>query len=215
MSHPGNFASIHRRRFLALLSVLIAVPPAPSESLSRKDLRAALRAGGYVILMRHASSPRELPDSTIANADNPRLERQLDEVGRFSAQGMGEALRHLKIPIGEVLSSPAYRALETIKLAQLGQATTLPQLGDSGQSMTVDNTGARGAWLRAKTAESPAPGTDTLIVTHYPNIIEAYPQEAVGLVDGEALIFHPDGRGAAQLVARVRINEWAHLEIVH
>jgi phosphohistidine phosphatase SixA len=203
------------RRFLVLLSVLIAVPPALSESLSGKDLVAALRAGGNVILMRHASSPREPPDSSIANADNPRLERQLDQVGRSSAQDMGEALRHLKIPIGEVLSSPTYRALETIKLAKLGQVITVPQLGDSGQSMTADNTGARGAWLKAKTAESPAPGKNTLIVTHYPNIIEAYPQEAAGLADGEALIFRPDGRGAARIVARVKIDGWSHLEIVH
>jgi phosphohistidine phosphatase SixA len=148
----------------------------------------------------------------VANADNKQLERQLDEAGRVSARNMGEALRHLEIPIGEVLSSPTYRALETIKLAQIGPPITYPQLGDSGQSMMADKTGARGAWLKAKSAESPAPGRNTLIVTHFPNIMEAYPQDIAGLADGEAMILHPDGRGGTQVITRVKIEEWSHLE---
>lgn len=210
----SNYISSHAvvaQRFLLLLSVFIAVPASFGDSLSGKDLLAALRAGGYVILMRHASSPREPPSPTTANADNTGLERQLDEAGRSSARDMGEALRHLQIPIGEVLSSQTYRALETIRLAQLGQATTFPQLGDSGQSMMADKTGTRGAWLKAKAAESPAPGRNTIIVTHFPNIMEAYPQDVAGLADGEALILHPDGRGGTQVVARVKIDKWAAL----
>ena len=81
--------------------------------------------------------------------------------------------------------------------------------------MTSDNSGARGAWLREKTAELPAPGKNTLIVTHFPNILEAYPKEAAGFADGEALILHPDGRGAAAFVARVKIDEWAHMDAGH
>jgi hypothetical protein len=121
---------------------------------------------------------------------------ELDETGRSSARAMGEALRRLQIPIGQVLSSPAYRALETIKFAQLGPATTYAQLGDSGQSMVADKSGARAAWLKAKTAQP---------VTHFPNINEIYPQEAAGL---------GDGRGGVQIVTRVKIDEWPHLDAV-
>jgi phosphohistidine phosphatase SixA len=194
------------------LLAAVSVAPSHGESVSGANVAAAIRTGGYVILMRHASSPRSPPDVGMANADNPIHERQLDEVGRSSAQTFGETLRKLGIPIGLVLSSPTYRALETIKFAQLGQATTFPQLGDSGQNMISDTSGARGAWLRAKAAESPAPGKNTVIVTHFPNIEEAYPQDAVGLADGEALILQPDGRGAARLFARVKIEEWSHLD---
>ena len=175
-------------------------------------MAAALRTGGYVILMRHASSPRNPPDAATTIGDNSNLERQLDEAGRSSARALGEAFRQLHIPIGQVLSSPTYRALETIKIAQLGKPTTYPQLGDGGQSMIADKSGARGAWLRLKAAESPAEGKNTLIVTHFPNILEAYATEAAGLADGEALILHPDGRGSAMLVAWVKIDEWAHLD---
>jgi phosphohistidine phosphatase SixA len=194
------------------LLATLCIAPCHGQSVSGADVAAAMRAGGFVILMRHASSPRNPPDAGTANADNPLHERQLDEVGRSSAQAFGDALRHLRIPLGLVLSSPTYRALETIKFAQLGPATTFPQLGDSGQSMISDKSGARGAWLRAKTAESPAAGKNTLVVTHFPNILEAYPQDSSGLADGEALILRPDGRGAAQLFARVRIEEWSHLD---
>jgi phosphohistidine phosphatase SixA len=175
----------------------------------------ALRKGGYVIVMRHASSPRTPPDPAQANSDNVQHERQLDEVGRSSALAMGEALRRLRIPIGQVLSSPTYRALETVRLARLGKAKTYSQLGDSGQSMQADPSGGRAGWLRAKAADTPPAGTNTIIVTHFPNVTEAFAERAAGLADGEALIFHADGRGGAPLVARVKIEEWPHLAASH
>jgi phosphohistidine phosphatase SixA len=200
-------------RFAAVLTLTVAsIAVSYSDSFAAENLAAAMRTGGYVILMRHASSPPNPPDAGTANPDNPKLERQLDQAGRSSAVALGEALRQLRIPIGQVLSSPSYRALETIKFAQLGPATPIAQLGDAGQSMASDNSGARGAWLRAKTAEPPAPGKNTVIVTHSPNMMEAYPQETAGLADGESLILHPDGHGAAAFVARVKINEWAQLD---
>jgi phosphohistidine phosphatase SixA len=200
---------------LAFLMFTFLWAASHSESVSGQNLAAVLRTGGYVIVMRHASAPRNPPDVATANTDNPNLERQLDEAGRSSAVALGEAFRQLHLPIGQVLSSPTYRALETIQFAQLGKPTTYPQLGDGGQSMTADRSGARGAWLRSKVAESRAVGENTLIVTHFPNISEAYPTEAVGLADGEALIFHPDVRCAAMLVARVKIDEWARLDAGH
>jgi len=207
MSYRNSSGAACRRGFLSLLPLLIAVTTAQGDPPSGRDLLAALRGGGYVILMRHTSSPHTPPDPAQANADSVQHERQLDETGRSSARAMGEALRRLQIPIGQVLSSPAYRALETIKFAQLGPASTYAQLGDSGQSMVADKSGARAAWLKAKTAESPMLGKNTIIVTHFPNINEIYPQEATGLGDGEALILRPDGRGGVQIAARVKIDE--------
>ena len=64
-----------------------------------------------MIVMRHASSPRELPTTEKADPGNVKLERQLDDVGRASAIAMGKALRELKIPIGQVFTSPTYRAI--------------------------------------------------------------------------------------------------------
>ena len=124
---------------------------------------------------------------------------------------MGDALRRMRIPIGQVLSSPAYRALETARLADLGPAHPDAQLGDAGQSMTADPSGTRGAWLRGKVAQAPTAGTDTLLITHAPNIREAFPLQGADLANGEALIFRPDGHGGASLVARVKIQDWPRL----
>jgi|SRR5665213_480202 phosphohistidine phosphatase SixA len=209
----GNNTSSRRvfRRYLLLLPALTAVALAQAQALSGTALLAQLRLGGDVIVMRHASSPRTAPDSAHANADNIQNERQLDDVGRAAARSMGAALHQLQIPVGQVLSSPTYRALETVRLAQFGVPRTFPQLGDSGQSMQADPSGARGAWLRAQAATPPPAGTNTIIVTHFPNMTEAFAQTTAGLTDGEAMVFHPNGRGAASFVARVKIDEWTRL----
>ena len=161
----------------------------------------ALRQGGYVIVMRHASSPREVPDKTAANPDNTKPERQLDQEGRTSATAMGQALRDLKIPIGTVFTSPTYRALETIRYAKFGNPQAVPELGDNGQSMQ-GGTEAQAAWLKRKATEFPK-GTNTLLVTHMPNMSRAFPESTSSLADGEALVFGPSG-----VVARIKIEEW-------
>ena len=208
-NHRSSHAALRLATLLWL--TLITIDLAQGDSLAGKELIAALRSGEYVILMRHASSPRNPPEAAQADVENVQRERQLDEEGRASARAMGEALRRLQIPIGEVLSSPTYRALQTIKLAKFGQPRIFEELGDGGQSMRADKSGARASWLKAKVSALPGPHENTLIVTHFPNISEAYPQDAVGLADGEALILHPDGRGGATIVARVKIDEWAGL----
>jgi len=200
-----------QRSLLVLPTLWVLCAATSAASLSGKNLTAALQHGGYVILMRHASSPGTPPDPAQADPGNVHDERQLDEAGRASARAMGDAVHRLRIPIGQVLSSPTYRALETARLAGLAAVQTYAELGDAGHSMAADPSGARGGWLRGKVAQSPKAGTDTLIITHAPNISEAFPTEGTGLAEGEALIFRPDGQGGASLVARVKIQDWARL----
>jgi phosphohistidine phosphatase SixA len=190
-----------------LAGVILLASPAHTQTLHGEALVKALRQGGYVIVMRHASSPADVPDSQTANADNIHRERQLDAKGRVSATAMGSALRDLKIPIGSVLSSPTYRALETVRYAKLGDPKTFTELGDNGKSMQ-GGTQAQALWLHKKVLQFPS-GTNTIIVTHLPNLIGAFRQLADGAEDGEALVFGPlHGLGGAILVARVKIEEW-------
>ena len=184
---------------------------AQAQMLSGEALVKALRQGGYVIVMRHASSPRDVPDKATANPDNTKPERQLDETGRTTATAMGKALRDLKIPIGEVLASPTYRALETIRMEQWPNPKPVPELGDNGQSMQ-GGTQAQAAWLQMEVTRFPA-GTNRILVTHLPNLTGAFPKEAAGMEDGEALIFASDGKGGAKVIARVKIEDWRKLPI--
>jgi phosphohistidine phosphatase SixA len=195
--------------WVPLLAALALSAPAPAQSLSGEALAAALKSGGYVIVMRHASSPREEPDERTANADNVNRERQLDAEGREGATAMGEALRRLGIPVGEVLSSPTYRARETARYAGFADPGLAPELGDRGRSMQ-GVTDADAAWLRGQVTRVPT-GTNTLLITHRPNVSGAFPDLNPGLDDGESAVFRPDGRGGATVVGRIRIGDWAGL----
>jgi len=190
-------------------SLLLVTSAAHAQVLSGGALVKALRHGGYVIVMRHASSPRDKPDQQTANADNANHERQLDEAGRASATAMGQALRKLNIPVGEVFTSPTYRALETVRLLQLPAPQTIAELGDGGQSMR-GVTEAQSAWLQKKVRHLPT-GMNTIIVTHSPNMTHAFPQSTSGLADGEALVFGSDAKGGATLIARIKIEEWPQM----
>lgn len=118
---------------------------------------------------------------------------------------MGRAIRTLKIPVGEVLTSPTYRALETVRLAQLPKPRPYEELGDAGQSMQSISDG-HAAWLRERVTHLPG-GTNTIIVTHMPNISRAFP--AWGAVsDGMAVIAGASGRE----VGRIAIEEWPRLK---
>ena len=189
--------------------MLMAVSAMAGQTSSRDELIGRLREGGYVLVMRHASSPREAPSSNAANADNTKLERQLDEAGRRGATTMGEAIRVLRIPIGVVLTSPTYRAMETVRLARLGAPTTVSELGDGGQSMQ-GITEAQAAWLRARVTETPRSG-NTILVTHQPNLSRAFPDWGSSVADGETVILRPDGKGASALIGRIPIEEWSRL----
>jgi len=194
---------------LVVFGAAFAPNAGTAETVTGEALVKALREGGYVIVMRHASSPRDVPDSKTANADNLEHERQLDEQGRTTAVAMGTALRELKIPIGEILSSPTYRALETLRLARLGKSTPVTELGDGGRGMQT-SAETQVTWLRQRVTQFPA-RTNTLIVTHFPNMSGAFPQFTKDLMDGEALVFGPDGKGGAALMARVKIEEWPRM----
>jgi len=194
---------------VATFGMLLVHVYAQGQALSSQALVSALRQGGNVIVMRHASSPMMPPDKQTANPDNVKLERQLDAKGRADAIAMGGALRDLEIPIGEVLTSPTYRALETVRFALLANPRACEELGDGGQSMQ-GVAEAHAAWLRDKVSQAPSVRMNTIIVTHMPNLARAFP--AWGAVaEGEAMILRPDGKGGSELVGRIKIEEWLRL----
>jgi phosphohistidine phosphatase SixA len=182
---------------------------AQTQTAPASAIAANLKKGGYVLVVRHARSPREAPDERTANKDNTERERQLDEVGREDAAAMGKAMRALGIPVGTVLPSPTYRARETIRYAQWPGAKDVPELGDRGRSMQ-GVTEVEGAWLQKRVTELPR-GTNTILVTHLPNITRAFPDAAKGVEDGDTLVFGPNGQSGVALVGRIKIGEWPTL----
>jgi phosphohistidine phosphatase SixA len=199
-------------KFFAAIAAaaLLGAGAGQAQPLPSAALVLYLKHGGYVLLMRHAASPPDPPAKALAEPDNPGPERQLDATGKATARAMGEALRAMRIPVGRVESSPTYRALETARLAGLPTPETFAELGDGGASMQTLGEG-QGAWLRHAVSQPPRPGTDTVIITHQPNIRAAYPDLAAGLADGEALVFRPGGEGGPRLEGRIKIEDWPAL----
>jgi phosphohistidine phosphatase SixA len=198
-------------RLLLSFAILAALAgPATAAGLQGRALAEALRHGGYVLVMRHASSPALPPDAAEADPGNPGLQRQLDSRGKVSAMAMGEAIRRLQVRIGQVWSSPTFRALQTARLAGLPAPMAAPELGDRGQSMSAAS-GVQSVWLKIKASERPRPGTDNVLITHQPNIAAAFGPEASGLGDGEALVFEPLGQGRERLVGRIPVMDWPSL----
>jgi phosphohistidine phosphatase SixA len=179
---------------------------AQTTATSPTALVQGLRQGGYVVIMRHAASPQAPPSPELANKDNTTRERQLDEAGRRTATAMGEAIKAKGVPVGEVLSSPTYRALETARLAGFTGVKAAPELGEGRANMQAISQAAA-TWLRRQATTAPAPETNNFLITHFPNIRAGFPDQA-NLGDGEALVFRPDGSNEPRLIGRLPITSW-------
>jgi hypothetical protein len=207
--NSGHALGKGRSRAILAAAALCCGSAAVAQSLSGPALVDALRHGGYVLVMRHAHAPEEPPSRAAADPANRNRERQLDAAGQSAALDMGSALRTLHIPIGAVWSSPTYRARQTARLAGLKTARIAQQLGDSGHSMQAATSG-QAQWLRTLANRQPRPGTDTVIVTQYPNIKAAFGDEAKDMKDGEALVLRP-AKGMPRLVGRITMDQWPTL----
>jgi phosphohistidine phosphatase SixA len=173
------------------------------------DLVSGLRGGGYVIVMRHAHAPAEPPPTGQADPDNKTGERQLDAAGKAQAKAIGGGLKAQGIPVGPVYSSPTFRALETVRLMGFEKPEAKSELGDGGASMAASAAGLAGtAWLKVKAGEATPRGRNVLVITHGPNIALAFGDGFKDMVDGEAAVFRPDGKGGFAPAGRIKPGEW-------
>ncbi len=203
--------TLRRAPLIVAAALWLATTAASAQSPQGEALITAQRQGGYVIVMRHPSSPFTAPDQSQADPANTKLERQLDDKGRKTSQQMGEAFRKLHIPVGQIFTSPTYRAREAVRLMDLGSAQSAPELDEGAQGMQGNADKSHSDWLQRAAATAPRTATNTLLVTHTPNLTGAFGALAKDVSAGEALIFHPKGTGQPELTARVKIEEWARL----
>lgn len=149
-------------RRLVLLLCLWVMTPAAATAEPLWDL---LRAGGLVILLRHATAPG-VGDPANFKLDDCTTQRGLSDDGRAQARRIGEALRAQNVPIGRVLSSRWCRALETARLA-LGRVDGEPMLD---QFYKPEERDERTQAVRAIIAAAPQSGTNLVLITHQPNV---------------------------------------------
>ena len=169
-----------------------------------------LRAGGLVIVVRHGATFPDQADTDPLNFDNVAAQRNLNDKGKAQAREFGEALRRVGVPVGKVYTSKYNRAYETPVLAGFKEIEKTPDLTEGGLVVSPNENNRRAAALRKMLATAPQPGANTIIITHYPNIIAALGRDWFDVKEGEASIFRPQN-GAYLLVARVQMDEWPRI----
>jgi hypothetical protein len=117
-------------------------------------------------------------------------------------------MRKLNIPVGLVLTSTTQRAVDTGMLLGFGEVTANPELAE-GTSTEENNRNAQE--LRRLVATLPPLDNNTVIVSHKPNIVEAFGKDLSDVREGEASVFKPDGRGSYSLIVRVQAGDWSKL----
>lgn len=170
----------------------------------------ALRQGGHVIVFRHGATHRDQADTDPFNFGNVAQQRQLNDQGRELARSIGESMRKLKIPVSQLHTSMFNRAIETGKLLGFGEVTSSPDFTEGGLVVTPIENDRRTAAMRKLVATLPPAGTNVVIVSHKPNIMDAFGKDWFDVREGEASLFKPDG-GGYKLVARVHAEEWGKL----
>jgi phosphohistidine phosphatase SixA len=196
---------------LLLLSFLaMAVPAAivASQPPPPVDLIDALRLGGYVIVLRHGATNADVARDGMSNPNGTGAgERQLSDAGRAQVIAIGEGLRKLGIPVGLVLTSPLRRAVDTATLLGVGEVRINPDLAEAGPAVSGAE-GGRADGLR-KLVGHHAGDTNFVIVTHRPNLVEAFGSSLADMREGEAAVFEPDVTGAGyRVVARFQADDW-------
>jgi phosphohistidine phosphatase SixA len=201
---------IVRLACLGVLALLWSLP-ASSTALAQAEWIAAVRGGGHVIVFRHGATHQDQADTDPLNLKNVAQQRQLNDQGRDLARAIGDDMRKLKIPVGQVQTSMFNRAIETGTLLGFGAVTTTADVSEGGLVVTPIENNRRAAALRKLAGTAPPTGTNVVVVSHKPNIMDAFGKDWFDIREGEASIFKPDGNGAYKLVARVQANEWAKL----
>jgi broad specificity phosphatase PhoE len=110
-----------------LLSALVLVP---LRVIASDALWEKLKAGGQVVLMRHAITTPGVGDPPGMRLDDCATQRNLTDEGRSHARRTGEAFRARGVPVERVLSSPWCRCLETARLAFGTEAQKLDALSN-------------------------------------------------------------------------------------
>ena len=185
---------------LAAALVLLALGRPASAMMDTPALEDALRAGGYVIFLRHAEAI-DGSDLDLANMDNCATQRNLSARGREDAKAVGRAFRNRAIPVGRILASPFCRTRHTAYFA-FGADRVVNEYGlKSVCETTPAETAERTQVLRRLLATAPAPETNTLLVSHNCNIRtvsdETWHACARTPGMGDAVVFRPEGSSYA------------------
>ncbi len=179
-----------------------------AQTVDMKTLVTELRQGGYVIVFRHGATNRDQADTDPLHPDDIAKQRLLSDKGKDLARQVGDAFKTLGIPLGKVYTSKFNRAVETGKLVSGGDVTSSLDITEGGLVVTPIENDRRAEALQKMAGTLPDAGKNTLIVTHKPNILDAFGKDWFEVKEGEASVFKLDSAGEAVCIARVQAVDW-------
>jgi phosphohistidine phosphatase SixA len=205
-----------------LLSLVLAATIAITAQMARpaaqeltREAFGALKQGGFVVVFRHGktdASSASAEDKSPLDLANCADQVMLSEAGQDQARAIGMAFASARIPVGKVLASGYCRALEMARLAfghvEASDALLLPTFVPVAGAPAVAPWPQRVATMKAMLATAPEAPTNTILITHFPNVRAAL---GVQIEFGDAVIVKPDAQGGARLVARIFASEWPSL----
>jgi phosphohistidine phosphatase SixA len=192
----------------AIISVAMSIGAAAATD--DQEIAQALRGGGLVIVLRHGATFSDQADTDPLNFDNIAAQRNLNDKGKMLAKEFGVALRQAGVPVGAVYTSKYNRAYETAVLAGFKDIEKTADLTEGGLVVSPNENNRRAEAFRKMLGTVPKAGTNTILVTHSPNIIAALGKDWFDVKEGEASIFQPEG-GSYKLVARLQMDEWPRI----
>ena len=174
------------------------------------NLLPALRAGGLVIVVRHGATFPDQADTDPLNFDNIAAQRNLNDKGKALAKAFGNAIRQAGIPVGKVFTSKYNRAYETAVIAGFDAIEKTADITEGGLVVSPNENSRRVQAFRKLLGTAPSAGTNTVLITHKPNIVDALGKDWFDVQEGEASVFRP-ANGSYTLVARVQMQDWPRI----
>ena len=158
-----------------------------------------LKSGGQVVLVRHALTTPGVGDPDGMVLTDCKTQRNLSNEGRDHAKLVGDSFRARRIPIGQVVSSPWCRCIDTATLAFGIKPETSAALGNLfGRG---DQQATQIEQLKPLVARRPQTG-NTIMVSHGSTIF--------ALTDtmpamGEMVVLTPLGEGRFRVAGRLQV----------
>ena len=165
-----------------------------------KNLLEQMKAGGHILMIRHAMAPGSGDPKNFQIGDCS-TRRNLDDRGRSQARAIGEWLRSNGIEKARMFSSQWCRCQETAKLINLGPVVQLPAL-NSFYERPQDrepNLKALRIFLSKQTSQDKL----LILVTHFVTISEIT-GEAVS--SGEGVVLRIKEKGAFEVAGRLNFG---------
>jgi phosphohistidine phosphatase SixA len=184
--------------FLCLL-ILLTLSPRHAGA-DDEQVWAALKQGGKVILLRHTHVDIRGGIGHLATG-NCAEEVNLSSRGIEEAKRIGEAFRAHSIAVGEVLSSPYCRCIDTGKLA-FGRATPVQYLLPPG---TVSEGQAKLDQERVvQEILKHRDPSNLVMITHDLNISDVVLEDTVSM--GEFFVVQPNGTNF-DVIGKIELNK--------